>query len=129
MAANRIGNPNKAGRKKGIPNKPKRIMEERAQALGCDPFEILLLFAKGDWEALGYDSKERVASITDNGVIMEYTISPQLRQKSAKDAADFIYPKLRAIEVSDSEGKDVFKTFAELVAGIAESSDGQDDEK
>lgn len=122
-----MANP-KIGRPKGALNRDTATLKERAETLGVDPFEILLLFAKGDWKALGYDREERVVSINDHGEIYDYTIPPQLRQKSAKDAADFLYPKRKAVEVTGSEGENIFKTFAQLVAGIAESSDGATEE-
>lgn len=112
------------GRKKGTLSKAQQSLREKADELGIDPFEILLLFAQGDWEALGYTSAERVVNETEGGaLIYEDTIPPQLRQKSAKDAAEYLYPKRKAVEVSGPDGKDPFKTFAELVAGVAESDD------
>lgn len=117
-------NPN-AGRKKGTPNKDTRTLQEKAAALGCDPFEVLIYFAKGDWEALGYKNSERVVSTSENGVTTAPVISAELRQKSAKDACEYLYPKRKAVEVSGPDGGDPFKTFAQLVAGVAESGNGK----
>jgi len=120
-------NPN-AGRIKGTPNRRTWELQDRAKALGVDPFEILLLFAKGDWQALGYEKEERLVSISDHGQIYEHVIPPALRQKSARDAAEYLYPKRKAVEVIGAEGENIFKTFAQIVAGVAESDDEPDHE-
>lgn len=93
-----------AGRKKGTPNKNTQTLLEKARELGVDPFEVLLLFAKGDWKALGYAS-EMTDRPTQHGVIMEYTISPELRKSAASDANQYLHPKRKAVELSTSEGE------------------------
>lgn len=87
-----------SGRTKGTPNKATKILQDKCEELGVDPFTVLLLFAKGDYEALGYE-KERVKTITEAGEpIYELTIAPELRQKSARDACEYIHPKRKAVE-------------------------------
>ena len=93
------------GRKKGTPNKNRQVLLDKAKELGVDPFQILLLFAKGDWKALGYDSAETVTAITKDGQkIFADRISPELRQKSAKDASEYLYPKRKAVELTGEDG-------------------------
>jgi hypothetical protein len=95
-------NPN--GREKGSVNKNRQALFDKARELGVDPFSILLLFAKGDFEALGY--KEYQYKTFGENTVEELTISPELRQKSAKDACEYLYPKLKSVEHSvDDETK------------------------
>jgi hypothetical protein len=117
-----------AGRPKGAKNKNESPLAIKARELGVDPFEILLLFAKGDYEGLGYKSESRVVGYTKAGEeILEEYCTPTLRQKSARDAAEYLYPKLKSVELTDPEGKNPFKTFAEFMSGALQSgNDGSD---
>jgi hypothetical protein len=93
-------NPN--GRAKGSTNKNRQVLFDKAKELGVDPFEILLLFAKGDYDSLGYDKYQSKAG--PNGEVFEVlTISPELRQKSARDACEYLFPKLKSVEFSTDE--------------------------
>lgn len=89
------------GRGKGTPNKDTQTLQEKAKELGCDPFVVLMHFAKGDYEALGYREYE-TKTFKDGSTCEMLTISPELRQKSASDAAQYLYPKRKAIEHSGS---------------------------
>jgi hypothetical protein len=86
----------KTNNPKGRPPGIKDIRHERddakkiAERLGCDPFEVLCFFMKGDADSLGY--KEAV-------------IPPEMRLQAAKEACKYIYPTLKAIEhKGDSTG-------------------------
>lgn len=79
--------PEKAGRKPGTVNKNTKTLHDIAERNGCDPFEVLIWFAKGDHKSLG---------------ITEDELSPELRQKSAKDACEYLHPKKKAVEHSGS---------------------------
>lgn len=93
------------GRTKGTPNKTTQELMDIADKLECNPFEVLIHFAKGDFEALGYP-KEKVVAISENGEeIRAPSISPELRQKSAKDACEFLFPKRKAIEHTGKDGE------------------------
>ena len=97
-----------AGRQKGTPNKKTVELMELTEKLGCNPFEMLLLFAKGDHEALGLP-EVTVVSVTESGEPIErLTISPELRQKSAKDACEYLFPKRKAVEVTGKDGEKLF---------------------
>jgi len=104
-----------SGRQKGTPNKTTQELHDKCAELGVDPFHVLLLFAKGDYEALDYE-KERVKMVTENGdEITELTISPELRQKSAKDACEYLHSKRKSTEHSvDDKG---FKILIEDYLG------------
>jgi hypothetical protein len=91
-----------AGRKKGTPNKLTQDLMSKCEELGVDPFEVLLHFAKGDWKTLGYDTETRLVSASEFGEITEYTITPELRAKAAKDACEYLFPKRKAVEHSGS---------------------------
>lgn len=88
-----IGHKRWGGRQKGTPNKTTSLLQEKTQELKIDPFEILLYFAAGDWEALGYEAEK---AITENGV--KYTIEPSVRARCAAEACSYLYPKRKALE-------------------------------
>lgn len=105
-----------AGRKKGTPNKRTQVLQEKAEALGVDPFEILLLFAAGRWEALGYTEKQKVVMVTQSGMeVFDDVIDAELRQKSAADACQYLFPKRKAIDmVIDPNSNDTIKVTLSL---------------
>lgn len=74
-----------------------------ADELGVQPFEILLRAAAGDWRGLGYSSGFET-KYTANGTAYEVDILPiDLRIAAAKEAAQYLHPKKRAIEHSGSD--------------------------
>lgn len=86
------------GRKKGTPNKDTIPLEQKAQELDVDPFEILLYFAKGDWKSLGYKSATKTM-YTNTGEPYEVEIiTPEHRIKAAAESAQYLYPKRKAME-------------------------------
>jgi hypothetical protein len=88
------------GRGKGTPNKNTLPLQQLADKLGCSPFEILCRFAIGDAKGLGY-ATDIVHSTTSKGEIIEKPlIGPELRIKAASEAAQYLYPKRKAIEHS-----------------------------
>jgi hypothetical protein len=116
------------GRKKGQRNKETVEAEALAKKLGVDPFEILLLFAKGDWEALGYESKMQVVSVNESGSVEDYTIPVAVRAKCAEKATEFLRPKLKSLDVSADGLKDVaMLSFTALMAQAALDAAEPDD--
>jgi hypothetical protein len=94
-----INGPKTGGRRPGTPNKDATLLSEKARELECDPFEILLHFAKGDFKALGY--KEYTLKSSPTGEILEtLTIEPDLRARCAQKACDFLYPKRKALDIT-----------------------------
>lgn len=91
---NRMG----LGRPKGAINSRKRHLDELAIRLDVDPMEILLRFAKGDWEGLGYESKTRI-KYSGETRWEEDIISTGDRIQAAKESAQYMYAKLKTIEV------------------------------
>lgn len=92
------GHKHATGRPPGAPNRRGMMLEETAQRIGCDPFEVLLLFSKGDWKALGYDSEKLVTMGKDGEFSEEYVIKPGERIQAAKEAAQYLYSKKKSIE-------------------------------
>lgn len=91
---------------------------ELAEKHDCNPFEILILFAKRDYAALGLPeyTMKVVGRGEDSIEIEELTISPELQQKSAKDAAEYLYPKRKAVEHKIEA--DTGKTLEEFISGL-----------
>lgn len=89
-----------SGRTKGSPNKATVELEERAAALGCDPFKVLCLFTNGDWEGLGYPT-ETVTRVGKGGEVYEVErVTPDHRLKAASEASQYLYAKRKALEVT-----------------------------
>ncbi len=86
-----------SGRKKGTPNKSSLPLKEKAEKLGIDPYEVLLLFASGDWKKLGYDA-EKVIKYSKDCQNEEFTIQPAVRAKAAGEACKYLYPTLKSTE-------------------------------
>lgn len=74
-----------------------------AEAMGVDPFLVLLQFVKGDYEALGMPAT-RTKFTSQGQPYPEETITPEMRLDAAKMATAYLYPKLGALKVvSDGE--------------------------
>lgn len=92
--------PGQGGRPKGSKNFLNLRVEETVARLKIDPFEILCLFAKGDWKRLGYEKETRTA-FTGAGIEFEEPIiTPENRLSAAKEAAKYVYSQRRSIEVA-----------------------------
>jgi len=96
--ADKAGNKT-GGRQKGTVNKKTEELMDISKRLKVNPFEILLLFAKGDWKALGYKA-ETVTKYYGETSNEEYVISPELRSQSAGKAVEYLYPKRKATEMT-----------------------------
>src|SRR5271169_1316922 len=119
------GQPKSGGRKKGTVNKTSVPAEAMSKELGIDPFKILLLFANGDWKALGYDSQVRIVGYSNKGdAIYDYTISPELRARAAGDASPYILPKRKAIEHTSPDGLELKHIVYETSWREADDSKG-----
>lgn len=117
------------GRVKGTLNRDTSQLMDIAERLNVCPFETLLLFCKGDYAALGYD--EFQTKFTADGTTIDVlTIEPELRAKCAMKAAEFLYPKRKAVEirVDDESAKSFGLTYspeklAEFKANRAKQKD------
>jgi hypothetical protein len=77
--------------------------------------EVLLLFAKGDWEALGYESKTKTKFSGDNQW-EEEVISTSDRIQAAKETVQYMYAKLKTIEVVKENSFDGMTLEEKLLA-------------
>ncbi len=91
------------GRQKGTPNKRTFDARALAEKIGVDPLEVLLMAAKRDWKGLGYKSSFTKKLSNTGAAIKVDTIDPYLQIQAAKEAAKFLYPSLKAIEIKGSE--------------------------
>lgn len=74
------GTPKTGGRKKGTPNKRTRSIEEKLEALGCDPIAGMAAIANNE------------------------NNSQELRLSAYKEVAQYVAPKRRAVEHSGPDG-------------------------
>ncbi len=88
------------GRPKGSKNKRAVAVTVNVLAaeLKVDPLEILLRFAAGDWKGLGLKEVECVGTDRNGEPIFKQTIEPKMRMYAASEAAQYLYPKLKAVE-------------------------------
>lgn len=111
-------NPN--GRPKGSLNARTSDLLDISERLKCNPFEVLIHFAKGDFKALGYDHHQ-IKVTKDGTTVSELTISPELRQRSAKDACEYLFPKRKAVEHtfdSSMPDEDLINETAKLLKAV-----------
>lgn len=102
------------GRQKGTANKRNQEIQDLAKELNCNPAKILMHFAMGDFEALGY--QETIMKTSKSGdSYEEYTISPELRKSSAADLMPYLHGKRKPV---DSEGNDANDPLTSLVEAI-----------
>lgn len=95
--------PRHGGRVKGTPNKKTQELHDIAAQVGVCPFEVLCLFAAEDWKGLGWTSATVTRVLKDGGTIEVERISPETRLNAAKEAAKYLYPQRKAVEVSNAE--------------------------
>lgn len=97
------GSSKTGGRKKGTRNKLTDEARAIAERMGIDPFEVLLLFADGDWKKLGYDKPKYVTGVNEWGTWYKWTIDPAVRAKAAAEACRFLKPQLKSVELEVGE--------------------------
>ena len=65
------------------------LVEATAARLQVDPFEVLCLFAKGDWQTLGLDPD---------------AITARHQLTAAVNACKYLYSQKRSVEISNPDG-------------------------
>jgi hypothetical protein len=101
------------GRTKGTLNKVTQDILDRAAEMGVDPFQILLYYCARNWKALGYSSETITKVLKDGGTIEVERIPPERQLEAVKEACQYMYPKRKAIELSNKEGSEGFKIIFE----------------
>lgn len=110
------GHEKKGGRSKGSLNKSNRELKEIAEELGVNPFEVLLNFAKRDYEALKMpEFNEKTTK--DGTKILEPSISPETQMNAAGKACEYLFPKLKAVEHTGLNGADLFANLVGRING------------
>lgn len=104
------------GRPKGSPNRSLLDVKMKAEELGIDPFKILLLFAAGDWKKLGYPDEKFISNEGDKSVTYKFHVDPAVRAKCAQEAVQYLYPKRKALEVTDSSSVETMTPSEKLEA-------------
>lgn len=90
-----------SGRKKGTPNKKSISLIEKAEDYGVDPFEILLMYAKGDWQGLGYDDRSETRYSKSGEPYYVMNITTEHRLRAASEACQYLHPKRKALEIKE----------------------------
>ncbi len=91
------------GRTKGTPNKKTEHFFDICTKRNHDPVEFNVMIAQNDWEALGY-SKPTVTVYTKTGDSYEQdVISVSDRMSANNKLLDFMYPKRKSVEITNSE--------------------------
>lgn len=93
------------GRPLGSPNKRTLELQDIAERLDFNPIEMLILFAKGDWAALGYENECYFKETPVGEVKLNYVISPEMRLAALKEVSPYLYAKLK--EQVEEEPRDV----------------------
>jgi hypothetical protein len=97
--------PEGSGRKKGSVNQKTKDARELMERLGFDPLEFLFRTAMGDWKSLGYEKKTETRVLKDGGTIEVDVIEFKDRLLAAKEAAKYVYPQTKAVELSSNESQ------------------------
>jgi hypothetical protein len=82
-----------------------------ANKMGTDPFEVLLNIMKGDWKAIGLESKTITRYTPKGEPYEEDAIQLDHRLSAAKEATKYIYPQQKAIEHSGSDGNQLLVPY------------------
>lgn len=90
-------------RTKGSRDRKMIDAQAKAEELGIDPFEILLLYAAGKWKELGYESQTKTIKTKSGSTYESDIIGPELRMNAARDATNYIFAKKKAIEFDIKE--------------------------
>ena len=110
------------GRPKGAKNKLASSANELAERMGCNPLEILLHYAMGNWKALGHESPTLTKRFQDGSTAEIPIISEEIRAGSAKEACKYIYPQKKAIDHNITPEQQAI--FSKIAAAIEAKKNG-----
>jgi len=91
-----------SGRKKGTPNKRTLDLQARMEELGCDPIDFMVKVIKGE-------IVEDVVLGTHKGepIIRKMAPGYDLQVACAKELAQYLYPKRKALELTGGDGEEL----------------------
>lgn len=92
---------NPAGRPKGSKNKRTTAAQETADRLGINPLEVLLLLSANRYAELNPNLKQHQLYNKEG---LPKSVPLEIRRAAATDAAKFLYPTLKALEVTGDNG-------------------------
>lgn len=90
-------------RTKGSLKQIKMDAQAKANELGIDPFEVLLLFSANRWSELGYEKRTQTKCTAEGYTFEVDLITPELRVKAAQEATNYILSKRKSIEFDIKE--------------------------
>lgn len=94
------GSKKSGGRKIGTPNKRTEELENIAQRIGVNPFEVLCLISAGNWKGLGYKEKTKNKWLPSGIEVEEDVISLESRLQAAKEACKYLFPQRKAVDLT-----------------------------
>lgn len=105
------------GRAKGTPNRKTKLLQEKCKEFGMDPFEFLCHTFNGNWKALGYEGPTETR-YTQTGQTYEVDrISMDHRVSAAREAAQYLYPKRKAVDLT-SDGDSLGETLTDVLKAL-----------
>ena len=113
------------GRQKGTTNKRTWEARKIIEDLGFDPVTALVHWARGDWEALGLDGKQKEIAIGDGKTLWVDRIDEQLMKSATKDLMPYLFPQLKAVEHSNPDGTLAVANLTQMLA-LASAQKGKD---
>jgi hypothetical protein len=111
------GHKKMGGMKKGAITRDRQMLLDKAKELGVDPFEILLRIANNDWKGLGYKKEGQTVHTAGGGSFYQPEIDCALRAKAAADACQYMLPKLKSIDITQTEDEGPINIQLNLSAG------------
>ena len=98
--ANPAGGP---GRPKGCKNLRTLEVDAIASRFNLNPFEVLMMITAGDWKGLGFEAKTKTTFTAQGIEIEEDNVPLAVRCQAAKEAAQYLYPKKKALTIEPTE--------------------------
>ncbi len=111
------------GRAKGTSNKATEEARDILARMNFKPLEAMVHWARGDWQALGLAGPTKTISIGEGQTLEVDRIDEVLRQKSTKEILPYVYPQLKAVDLSGEGMKDALAlSFTALMAQAADDA-------
>lgn len=99
------------GRQKGTPNKDTQYLIDVCKRMGHDPVEFYVNVVKGNWEKVGLDSKTNTFYTKSGDSYEQDQITVDHRLAANAKLFEYMFPKRKAVEISNSNEGQGFFTF------------------